>query len=343
MARRKKKKILITGFTAPQVGSLRTNGINQLPYAFARAAREAGHEVEHRITALGEDLGGYDAVIVFIMTLFSVTTSYALGALWALARRPDAVIVVDDWQVDEMINRFEIAAKRPDYYLTSPKILSAAKRPGVERLREKGPLRTAIFGVVEALSQTWEPHPVAAPVFPWGDVKRLGLPTRQPLVFDPSPLVRLNLPEIHRAPDARREKRWVLASLFDQRRWLEGQPFSWPVTVYGQEKHGYERLPENEVIDRYGELWGVLSHPYKHVGSGWWRQRFLHALHAGTVIYGDERELGPIGPGAFIPLVELERASWRQLRRLADHQRELIETRLWTRDQFNDFIRRLIA
>ena len=337
----KKKRILITGFTAPQVGSLRTNGINHLPYVFADAARELGYDVEHRITVLGEDLKGYDAVIVFIMTLFSVTTSYALGALWALRTRPDAAIVVDDWQVDAMINRFEIAARRPDHYLCQT--LSATKRPGVDLIRKKGMLRSAIFSVVEDLSKTWEPHPVCAPVFPWGDISKLQLPPKRPIAFDPPPMVMPRLPVIKPVADHHRLKRWVLASLFDQRSWLESQSFSWPVTVYGQEKHGYERLPENEVIDRYGVIWGMLSHPYEHVGSGWWRQRFLHATHAGNVVYGEEAELGPIGHGAHISLVEIERSSWRALRQLADHQRDLIEARLWDRDQFDNFIRRLVA
>ena len=337
-----KKKVLITGFTAPQVGSRQTNGINHLPYVFADAAREMGHDVEHRITVLGEDLKDYDAVIVFIMTLFSVTTSYALGALWALRTRPDAAIVVDDWQVEAMINRFEIAARRPDHYLCSEAVLSAAKRPGVDLIRKKGALRSAIFNVVEDLSKTWEPHPVCAPVFPWGDISRLKLPAKKPLAFDPSTIVLGRCPAIKPAADQHRLKHWVLASLFDQRAWLESQAFSWPVVVYGQEKHGYERLKETEVIERYGVVWGMLSHPYEHVGSGWWRQRFLHALLAGTVVYGDEAELGPIGHGAFIPLIEIERASWRQLHRLAEHQHDLIGKRLWRREEFYDFIKKLI-
>ena len=338
----KKRKVLITGFTAPQCGSVRTNGINQLPYAFARAAREAGYEVEHRITDLGEDLSKYDSVIVFIMSLLSVTTSYALGALWALATREDAVIVIDDWQVETMINQFKTAARRPDHYLYSSTVLSAVKRPGVDLIRKRGKLRTTIFNVVEALSKTWEPHPVLAPVFPWGDIEKLRLPTKRPIAFDPSPVVQLNLLAVHHVPDSRREKRWVLASLFDQRRWLESQAFSWPVTVYGQPKHGNERLPEPEVIKRYGSLWGVLSHPYGHTGSGWWRQRFLHALHTGAVMYGDEAELGQIGPEVFVPLAEIEKRSWRALRQLADHQAAVITRQLWTCERFTKFIKELV-
>jgi len=334
------KKVLITGFTAPQVGSARTNGINHVPGALANAARRGGFDVDHRVVALGESLHRYDAVIVCVMSLLSLTTSYALGALWALAKRRDAVIVVDDWQTATIVAQFQTAAERPDYYLTSPQVLSAAKRPGVELLRRRTPERAAIFAELTRLSRRWEPHPVAAPVFPWGNVHKLNLPTRRPLAFDPSSgaATYTIVPRSNRE----RERCWVLASLFDHAKWLETQELIWPIEVYGQKRHGHARLTEAQVVQRYAEVWGVLAHTYDHALSGWWRPRFLHAAQAGAILYGDRAELELIAPDAYTFPRAIEEASLSKLRELADHQARRVTARLWPRWRLDGFVRRLL-
>lgn len=333
------RTLLLTGFTAPQCGSSRVNGVNHVPGALREAARRAGYEVEHRVVAVGEDVARYDAVVVSLMTLLSLTSSYALGALWTLARRRDAVIVVDDWQVASIAGQFTMAARRLDYYLTSPRVLSAAKRPGVDAIRRRRSAeRRAIFEEVERLAVTWEPHPVAAPVFAWGDVRRLELPTGCPLAFDPSPFVTRYDPAP--SPARARRRRWVLASLFDHSRWLAEHDFRWPVARFG--RGGEARLAERDVVAEYAVSWGVLGHAYKHVASGWWRPRFLHAVAAGSIIYGERAELELVAPGFWAPLAEIEGASTSKLEHLARCQRDALEARLWDAHRLVRFTRNLL-
>jgi len=335
------KTILLTGFTAAHAGSTKRRNptVGRVPGALRDAIALTGATVDMRPVALGENLKQYDGVVVFVMSLLSLTTSHALGALWALATRPDAWIVVDDWQVGTMVNQFRTAASRLDYYLTSPKVLSAAKRRGVALLRSNTKERRAVFGEVTKLGESWDHHRVAAPVFPWGDVRGLGIPAKRLTGFDPSPLTLDQLATPRAWPGPQRLRRWVSASLFDHTRWIDAQEFAWPVERYGGGE-GATYLLEPEVLARYAATWGMLGHPYKHC-CGWWRPRYLHAAQTRSVIFADRAELEPIGQDAWQPRAKIEGLTVKRLAELAAYQAHEIHASIWTTDQLVRFARTL--
>jgi hypothetical protein len=148
-------------------------------------------------------------------------------------------------------------------------------------------------------------HVWLAPLFPWGDVSKMGLPVDTIKAWDPSPLY--DLPGCHHHAWWRRKSEWYNASLSkDAHDWATAQNLSWPIHSVGGKALGQPRLLESDVVWQYGEYKGVLCPAYAHAGCGWWRVRYLHAAHAGAILGGDPAELGVIGPAYSHTLRELE-------------------------------------
>jgi len=162
-------------------------------------------------------------------------------------------------------------------------------------------------------------HKWLAPLFPWGDTKKMGLPVDHIMSWDPSPLY--ELPACHHLAWNKRKTEWYNASLSkDAHDWATQQNLSWPIHSVGGKSLGQPRILESEVVWQYGGYKGVLCPTYAHAGCGWWRVRYLHAAHAGAILGGDPKELGMIGPAYSHTLHEIEAMNDEQHQQLVGQQ-----------------------
>jgi len=162
-------------------------------------------------------------------------------------------------------------------------------------------------------------HKWLAPLFPWGDTKKMGLPVDHIMSWDPSPLY--ELPACHHLAWNKRKTEWYNASLSkDAHDWATQQNLSWPIHSVGGKSLGQPRILESEVVWQYGGYKGVLCPTYAHAGCGWWRVRYLHAAHAGAILGGDPKELGVIDPSYGYSMRELEQMDDNMLLLIAGQQ-----------------------
>lgn len=207
------------------------------------------------------------------------------GALWALESRYDAYVCLDDWSFQKILPSWEDKIAPEDL-----------------------------------CKHTW-----IAPLFPWGDTKKMGLPVENILDWDPSGLY--ELPASHHVQWGKRKTEWYNASLSkDAHEWATAQKLTWPIHSIGGKALGQPRILESDVVWQYGEYKGVLCPTYAHAGCGWWRVRYLHAAHAGCVLGGDPKELGVIGASYGYTLHELEQMDDGQLSIIAAQQAVELKT-----------------
>ena len=104
-------KILITGMNKSQ--SVRKHYLRMqlrvVPahYSLFNALVDMGHEVEQREIQVGEDLSGYDEIIVYIAGPRQLVATHTFRGLWAISQRPDCILGVDDWQAPDLFKGLE--------------------------------------------------------------------------------------------------------------------------------------------------------------------------------------------------------------------------------------------
>ena len=314
-------KLLVTGTTKQQVGG--GTALNYEPVAdlFVKGLRLAGCEVEHRKTTIGEDLAPYDAVLVGLVPFFSIASNQLYHALDVIERAErdghPILFFVDDWAFPRLVSNLNTHIRYP-WQLTKEFFSSRAsydwacsRKPElqviVERMRHK----------------PWAPTIV--PAFTWGDHQKLTGEVEmmtQPHYVDVSALAReypLTFPPT-------RERRWVLGTVSDQRKWLDSLNLSWEVSHLGTKaSKAPEKMPEADLVQLYAESWGVLSPPYKRIlGTGWWRNRAVYAARAGAILLADPKEMPQLGEAYQVVPSDVERMTDTELCSLAAAQREAL-------------------
>jgi hypothetical protein len=164
-----------------------------------------------------------------------------------------------------------------------------------------------------------------APLFPWGDPKLMDLPVDDLRHWDPSPLYKL--PATHKLRWDQRKTEWYNASLSkDAHDWAAGQHLTWSLHSVGGKSLGQPRLLESQIVWEYGGYKGVLCPTYAHAGCGWWRVRYLHAAHSGSILGSDPKETGIIHPAYGYTLKEIEKMSDEAREYLAWLQADKLKT-----------------
>ena len=175
-------------------------------------------------------------------------------------------------------------------------------------------------------------HEWIAPLFPWGNPKKMGLDVESILRWDPSPLY--EMPACHQQAWQQRKTEWYNASLSTvAHEWAAAQNLAWPIHGIGGKALGQPRMLESDIVWEYGGYKGVLCPAYEHAGCGWWRVRYLHAAHAGCILGGSVNELGLIGEAYCYTLNEIERMSEERLQLLAAEQCIQLLDRLASKEQ----------
>ena len=207
-----------------------------------------------------------------------------------------------------------------------------------------------VQAATDLIDRRWEAGMVpVCPMYAWGD--RTGVRKRMPKevgpieALDPSVVVNDTLAAV--TPSAEKNRTWVLGALMPHDEWLGRKKPEWPVEIIGSRKLirklGGKRLDtEQDVLEYYNTRWGILSPPYPHAGSGWWRSRFLYAAHIGSILVTDKGEGDPLGDAYKLTMADVEKMSDAELAAAAKAQADALRPYIGTYDQFKDHCQRII-
>ena len=340
-------KVLITGFTAKGIGS----GDNKLNIATSanllpKALKLAGHEVIQKPIIPGDDVSEYDNVFVFMFPPNSLPSAYTYGAMYTLAKRPDAICALDDWQTKDVPSGFATFAREGHWRLWKTHTKSGApmkKRYYDQALDYKQELNDlcTTMGFEE-----W-PYKCLAPVYRTGNIEALGIKAKELISWDPTPIcdsymeTPTDLFSIDQQIEVKtKEKKWVYASLIQKPGWLEKTHGEWEVQAYGNKNLGQERISEHELYKVYQKSWGVLVPPHYHTlrKSGWWRVRYGMIRDAECVTVGDPTELSIFFEDRVKSRKAIELMSDSELKDYRDKQLLDYEDVFWSKEELKNFI-----
>jgi hypothetical protein len=194
------------------------------------------------------------------------------------------------------------------------------------------------------------------PMYTWGD--RTGVRKRMPKdvgrieALDPTSVTFDTLAAVTPTAPEEKQRAWVLGALMPHDEWLTKKNPSWPVEIVGSRKLirklGGQRFDtELDVLNFYNERWGILSPPYPHAGSGWWRSRFLYAARIGSVLVTDKGEGDPLGHAFKLTIADVEKMNTDELAAAAKAQADALRPYVGTYDMFkehvSDIIKRALA
>lgn len=189
------------------------------------------------------------------------------------------------------------------------------------------------------------------PMYAWGD--RTGVRKRMPKevgpieALDPSVVVNDTLAAVTPKQQSEKQRAWVLGALMPHDEWLAKKNPTWPVEIVGSrkliKKLGGQRLDtEQDVLEFYNERWGILSPPYPHAGSGWWRSRFLYAAHIGSILVTDKGEGDPLGNAYKLTISDVEKMSDDELAAAAKAQADALRPYIGTYEQFKEHVSHIV-
>jgi hypothetical protein len=202
------------------------------------------------------------------------------------------------------------------------------------------------------LAERWEAGMVpVCPMYAFGD--RSSVRKRMPKevgpieALDPSCVVNETLAAVYPKEPSGKKRAWVLGALMPHDGWLEKKKPGWAVEIVGSRKlirkMGGQRFgTEQEVLEFYNHHWGILSPPYPHAGSGWWRSRFLYAAHVGSILVTDKGEGDPLGDAYKLTIDEVEAMDEAQLTAAAKAQADALQPYIGTYDQFKEHCQNII-
>lgn len=322
------KKMLVTGFTraACTENFHQKSQINLCTahYSFVECLRDMGWQVEQRPVTAGEDLSGYDKVVVFIMHI-SPFNSYMYGALWAISQRPDAYLAIEDWQSPKNINTWNrdidkiVDSVTNDYYINNV-VAEKELRP-----EWKSAFKDA-FSIIAAGDR-----PITLPAHLGGDYKMLFPDWKEDKVhswFAPAYT-------LHRQPNVLfpepKKRIFNFAGLIqsETENWFNKitKDATWQIMQYGSKSKKQTRLTEEEMVTVFNVQWGILMAGYWHAGSGWWRARPQQVADIGSILICEDKEGAVFGePYVGLTCAKLEGMTEEQLERLAADQKEAYYT-----------------
>ena len=165
--------------------------------------------------------------------------------------------------------------------------------------------------------------------------------------LDPSCVTFDTLSAVTPKNPSEKRRAWVLGALMPHDEWLAKKNPEWPVEIIGSRKLirklGGQRLDtELDVLNFYNDLWGILSPPYPHAGSGWWRSRFLYAARIGSILVTDKGEGNPLGDPYKLTIRDVEAMTDQQLIDAAKAQGDALRPYIGTYEAFKEHCQRIV-
>ena len=307
------KKILITGMNKLQCTKdfFLKQQLQVVPshYSLIRCLEDMDYEVEQRSVKLGEDLSGYDEVVVYIHSI-QAFCQFLWAGLYAVKARPDCIIAFDDWQWPQIFSGIETYQNKME--TDCPTIFRDYLFDLWQGEEDKETVMKYKDDYIEACNIiTSRNNRLLVSAFDGGDLGLLNLGWKEENVYRFNPIpYHLNRKEengygtgtvdlggFFDAP-AEKEKVWNFASLVQEktRKWLKLQQpedWKWETIFYGAKRGKFksERKTESEMVKVFGKNWGCLMPGYFHAGSGWWRARPLQVADADSILIGDKKEM----------------------------------------------------
>lgn len=335
-------KILFTAGARRHVDENASGRIRGSTYV-RHALRAAGHTVDSRITEVGEDLSKYDLIwMIWPYALSFNTAPGALGLLWAWGcGHAPIVAFMDDWAFKQGFTHARTIARSPEKYLL--KTIGEGSRlfPQSTAIDKDRSLLEKLGNAAHNIgyAKTWRNRVIVHLMFPWGDhsmVTKLMPEGVRCEYLDPSGYAATEADVSSYGRARAKARRWCMASLVDHSDWIEEQKLGWPVQVYGPKRIGADMQlsSEAEVLREYDNHWGVLSGPYHHAGSGWWRRRYLQAAWCRSVLLCEPKD--QVGPGYQLSASAVEQMSDLELRGFAERQADYVLGKTWTIQRFQE-------
>lgn len=328
-----KPRILVTGFNKNQCTRkfyLRQQ-LKVVPshYSLWNCLTDMGYEVDQRQVQLGEDLSGYDEVIVFIAGPRQLVATTVFEGLWAISQHPKCILAFDDWQVPDLFKGVAKCDGKPNE-LFAPFILDVNKKSIVEVEQYETQFMQALAVITakqnRMLISAFRTEHVGddAAYGPHLLFDKIDYPRDRTFVYNPNPYHRNRRwgDDAHEGaedptwkpspmsytvgPLPEKERRFNFASLVQSKtqKWLKKQGYTgnpkndeqgdigtWPVDLYGSKADTQKRLTEDGMVQIITRDWGCLMPGYDHAGSGWWRARPLQCADAGSILLGEDKEL----------------------------------------------------
>ncbi len=251
-------RISINGFTPAHQGRGNRKNIVQIPLTLIESLRNAGHEADYK-------LENADLYIIYIFTLSSLNSGHTVECLEIIKNNPGKVILsIDDWRIKHIYEGMEKTIKSKKFSKTHPSIDYKGVLDNLDTLQKivDGDFNTIIPAHNNGNHSLLEAR---------GDIT----------IFDPSIYVQRDRMEF----DNKYDLFPVHASLAANHRYLDKRNYSY-IQVQNEK--------EDKVWELYNKHRIVMSPPYYHSGSGWWRNRYSLANAAHAVIIEDENSVfGP--------------------------------------------------
>ena len=282
-------KILITGMNKQQCTEnfYKTSQLKVMPSHLSLIAclRDMGHTVEQRIVTIGEDLTKYDRIICYIHNP-SGFAGFVYNGLWLINEYPDCILAFDDWQTDSIYKG--LTALEDPEKLFRPYVKDGHKHvpDNIEDYKKQ------LLNGIEIVKSKRNKMLISA--FAGGNLSLLiDYPKELMFSFNPNPY-HINLSSNFNPLFEEKQKVFNFAGLIQDKtkKWLKAQNIGdWPLKKYGSRKDGQDRVIEPEMVNIYGQQWGILMPGYFHAGSGWWRARPLQVADSGSILIGDWKEM----------------------------------------------------
>lgn len=324
--------ILITGATRAQTGQTETQRVRYADVVdpLVIALKNLGHVVTRRSVVPGESLAEFDGMLCGIAPPTGLGSRYCFGWLYAVASELPRTYFIDDWQTHSMFSNIRSCGRSPQRMWNTDK-KAFMQRDHWEVVEDREMLDRLLVGI-ERLCEPVYKQSVAAPMFSWGDhsLLRQGTPIVSLLPWDPSHDV-LRYTRTHRMYWADRQRAWVIGTLSPTQSWREKLNLGWPVAAYGCRKEKQAKIQESELVEWYGQVRGTLVQPYRHCGSGWWRNRILFTAEQRSFLGADVREVTI--PGYHISPKVFETLQDNDQRDLAENQRRSLVERITRPDE----------
>lgn len=347
--------ILMTGYSAPQVGSTRSPIQRQItPQALAEVLSKDHTVTIAKFPEADPRLRKADLLILFLTPPHNLLSRNAATGILNAAQRLNKPLLAffDDWQVKQVVSGHRTVGKhalvRVKRKLKEPSdwLYSGDKRYQEEHAEDITTV-CRIFDGAETWPKKWH---WACPMFSWGEHELIFkcLPSSYPRdrfsFIDPSPAWPLPMLYMNEEDKLRR---WLMVSLLNRTDWLTKRAPAWPVDMGGNRKVGVRYKTEKDIMVEVGKHWGILSPAYSYAtGCGWYRSRFNYSAHMRTVLYADELEVMNMH-GYHIPLASIERMDKIGLLEAAHAQREIFQSYVWNyarlRKELNMLVERTVS
>lgn len=332
--------ILLTGMTGPQA-SARLGDRNTTFAGLIKVALESqGHSVTWTPASVDWDqdhLSQYDAVVVGVAPVTSLSANYAYGALAVLHRLwddPRLRLFIDAPDARQIQTSLQ-AAVASEYTLFKP--FYKARRD-YKRVSESAELMTYAWGACRALlTEKW---PVTLyPELPWNNLvseleKALPEGARgrlEPLNLDA--LIRIDTPEI-KAPT---DHRWVVDAF--QTPWAKSVIST--LTVPAAPLKWHKGWTDLQIRWQLLSAVGALISPQK-TGGTWWSPYYVQALNAGVPVATYWQDAARLGQPWSLLAASIEVLDADARRELADAQLALYSSATPTEEQAVERLTKLL-